>query len=92
MSIAIYFGDSAGFTVDVYDEVVKRLEEAGAGSPPGREYHVAMANDGLSNVFDIWDSMESFEAFGQTLVPIMEELGVAPAEPMVVPIHNVIDG
>ena len=47
---------------------------------------------GLVNVFDVWDSMESFEAFGETLVPILTELGAAPAEPMVLPIRNVIEG
>ena len=92
MAMGIYFGDSAGFTLEIYDEVVRQLEAAGAGAPAGREYHVAMESGDLVNVFDIWDSMESFEAFGATLVPILEELGTGPAEPMVLPIRNVIEG
>jgi hypothetical protein len=42
--------------------------------------------------FDIWDSQESFEAFGKTLVPIMAEVGADPGEPQVAPIRNIIKG
>jgi hypothetical protein len=43
-------------------------------------------------VFDVWDSQESFEAFGATLLPIMAELGADPGEPQVSPVHNIIEG
>ena len=33
-------------------------------SPAGRLYHVALETDGQIQVFDIWDSQESFEASG----------------------------
>lgn len=92
MPVGIWFGDSAGFTLELYDEAVRRLEAAGAGAPAGRSYHAAMENGDLINVFDVWDSMESFEAFGETLVPILTELGAGPAEPMVLPVRNVIEG
>jgi len=92
VAIGIYFGDSASFTAKVYDDVVSRLEAAGAGAPAGRLYHVAMESGDLVNVFDVWDSQESFEAFGATLIPIMAELGAEPAEPMVLPVRNVIEG
>ena len=92
MAVGIYFGDSAGFTVEIYDEAVRKLEAAGAGAPEGRSYHAALASGDLINIFDVWDSMESFEAFGATLVPILGEMGVGPAEPMVLPVHSVIEG
>jgi hypothetical protein len=76
----------------MYDETISRLEAAGAGAPAGRLYHVAMESDGLVQVFDVWDSQESFEAFGATLMPIMTELGADPGAPMVSPIHNIIVG
>jgi hypothetical protein len=41
-------------------------------------------------VYDVWDSVESFDAFGQTLMPILEELGLKVGQPDVMPIHNVI--
>jgi hypothetical protein len=90
MAVGIHFGDSAGFTLEIYDEAIRRLEAAGAGAPVGRVSHAAMENGDLINVFDIWDSMESFEAFGAILVPILGELGAAPADPMVLPVRNVM--
>ncbi len=72
--------------------MVKRLDAAGAGSPAGRSYHFAFDGEGGLNVFDVWDSQESFEKFGETLVPLMAELGTDPGEPQVVEIHNVIVG
>jgi hypothetical protein len=91
MAQGMYFTPS-GFTPDVYDEALKRLDAAGAGSPPGRTYHVALESNGEIQVFDIWESQEQFEAFGATLVPILTELGVDPGQPMVAHVHNVIEG
>jgi len=74
----------------MYDQAISRLEAAGAAAPAGRLYHVAMEADGLIQVFDVWDSQESFEAFGATLLPIMAELGHDPGQPMVAPVHNIV--
>ena len=91
MALGFYFTPSS-FTTAMYDETISRLEAAGAGAPAGRLYHVALESDGLVQVFDVWDSQESFEAFGATLMPIMTELGADPGAPMVSPIHNIIVG
>ena len=73
MALGMYFTPSS-FTPARYDDTLKRLEEAGAGSPPGRLYHVAMEADGLIQVFDVWESEASFQAFGKTLLPIMARI------------------
>ncbi len=91
MALGMYFTPSS-FSPARYDEALKRLEKAGAGRPPGRLHHVALETDGQIQVFDIWDSEESFQAFGATLVPILAELGVDPGQPRVSPVHNVIKG
>jgi len=91
MALGFYFSPSS-FTPSGYDDVISRLEAAGAGAPAGRLYHVALEADGLIQVFDVWDSQESFEAFGATLLPIMAEVGADPGEPMVSPVHNIIEG
>ncbi len=91
MPLGLYFTPSS-FTKARYDDTIKRLEAAGAGAPAGRLYHCAMEADGLIQVFDVWDSQESFEAFGATLVPIMTELGADPGTPMISPVHNIIKG
>ena len=91
MALALYF-KPRGFTPAKYDETLARLEAAGAGAPAGRLYHAAFEIDGLIHVFDVWESHETFEAFGATLLPIMGELEVDPGQPEVAPVHNTILG
>lgn len=93
MAIGLYFRP-AGFTPAIYEDTVRELDEAGAGfgSLAGRTFHCAMEVDGAIHVFDIWESMEQFERFGETLVPIMTRLGVDPGEPWMATIHSVKNG
>jgi hypothetical protein len=93
MALGLYFQPS-GFTPDRYDEANRQLEQAGAGfgSVPGRTFHCAMEAGGTIQVFDVWESMEQFQKFGETLLPIMSKLGVDPGEPQVATIHNVQNG
>jgi hypothetical protein len=91
MALGIYFAH-LGFTAEKYDDAIKQLEEAGAGSPKGRTYHVALDSGEGINVFDIWESQEEFDAFGETLIPILTKLGVSLQAPMVATVHNVIQG
>lgn len=93
MAFGLYFRPT-GFTPARYDEAIKQLEQAGVGfgSVPGRTFHCAMEVDGAIHVFDVWESMEQFEKFGETLVPILKKLGVDPGQPAISPIHNVEQG
>ena len=91
MALGIYFVHQ-GFTPEIYEQALSKLEAAGAGSPKGRTYHVALESDGQIQVFDIWESQADFDAFGATLVPILGGLGVELGEPMVATVHNVITG
>lgn len=89
-----FFFQPTGFTPAVYDEVINDLEQAGAGigSVPGRTFHCAMETDGSIAVFDVWESMEDFEKFGATLLPIMAKHGADPGQPMVSTIRNLQNG
>ena len=91
MAHGFYF-TPASFSTATYDEALAKLEVAGAGAPEGRLYHVALETDGQIQVFDVWDSQESLDAFGETLMPIMAGLGADPGEPMVSKVHNIIQG
>ncbi len=91
MALGIYFIHE-GFTPEKYESAIKQLEAAGAGSPKGRTYHVALESEGSIQVFDIWESQAEFDAFGATLIPILTELGVGLKPPMVATVHNVING
>jgi hypothetical protein len=93
MALGLYFRPT-GFTPALYENLLKQLEAAGAGfgSVPGRTFHCAMQVDGSISVFDVWDSMEHFQKFGETLVPIMKKMGIEPGDPQVMTVHNVKNG
>jgi hypothetical protein len=91
MSLGIYFVH-IGFTPEKYGETIKKLEAAGAGAPKGRKHHFALESDGSIQVFDEWETQEDFEAFGQTLIPILMEMGVELGEPSIATIFNSISG
>jgi hypothetical protein len=91
MATSFYFVHN-GFTPEKYAEALKQLTAAGAGSPAGRTLHVALETNGEISVFDIWESQEQFDAFGATLMPILAGLDIKLNEPMVAPVHNVIQG
>jgi len=91
MAIAVVF-EMPGMTAQQYDKAVADLEAKGQGVPRGRTYHVAAPADGGWFVCDVWDSQEDFDRFGQTLVPILQELGVTAAQPAIRQVHNIIVG
>jgi hypothetical protein len=89
MAIAVLFRPRP-MSTGQYDDCIRMLEEAGAGHPSGRLYHACYEGDGGLNVFDVWESKESFESFGPMLMPILQKLGINPGEPAISQIHNVI--
>ena len=92
MALGLYFQPQS-FTKERYDQTLERLNQAGAGAPAGRKFHFAFVGEGGGiEVFDVWDSMEDFDRFGETLVPILNEAGVDPGQPQVAEIHNFILG
>jgi len=89
MALGFYI-TGKGFTQEKYDTTLGQLEEAGAGAPDGRIFHVALETGGEIQVFDIWESQEAFDAFGGTLLPILAAAGIELNEPMVARVHNEI--
>ena len=89
MAIAVVFNPPA-ITAAQYDEAVQRLNAVGAGTPAGRVYHVCFGPSDKLRVFDLWESQESFDAFGQTLIPILVEIGLDVGEPEVLDVHNIM--
>jgi hypothetical protein len=81
---------SARLWMEKYDECIKLLRKAGAGNPPGRSYHSSFGPKDKLMVFDVWTSQAAFDRFGKTLMPILEQLGIDPGQPSVMPVHRVI--
>jgi hypothetical protein len=89
MAIGIYFNPQA-VTTEKYDEVIKLLKKAGAGHPPGRSHHSSFGPSDKIMVFEIWTSQAAFDKFAKTLMPILQQVGIDPGQPMVMPVHKVI--
>jgi len=85
MAFAIRFAPSA-MSAAKYAETHSRLESAGKSKPAGRLHHFGYGENDQIHVFDIWDSLDNFQAFGAVLMPILAELGVDPGEPEIRPL------
>ncbi len=91
MALSFYF-NPASMNATQYNEVIRRLEAAGAGEPPGRLYHACFGPDDKLQVFDIWESQQDFDRFGEALLPILREAGIDSGQPVVERVHNLIPG
>jgi len=91
MALTITF-TSKNMTKSKYDEVLRRLDAAGAAAPRGRLFHTCFGPADQLRVVDVWNSQAEFDAFGAVLMPILGSLGVDPGTPDVQPQHNSIKG
>ena len=73
MAIAVSF--TTNLTVGQYDEIWRQLRESKSDRPAGRLSHVGFESNGVMRVVDVWESIEAFEAFGPTLMPIIASVG-----------------
>lgn len=89
MALSIYF-NLTGMTSEKYAAVHEELEAIGQGAPQGRSFHCGFrAGEGV-HVFDVWDSQEDFDAFGEHLMPILASKGIDPGQPMVAEVQRII--
>ena len=75
---------------EVYEGVINDLAAAGHGNIPERLYHVTAPQGNDWHVTDVWESEESFAAFGEIMVPILIKNGGTPVPPTVRSVYNVI--
>ena len=53
--------------------------------------HVVGATPGGLCVLDVCESAEKFQAFGEKLMPLIQQAGLKPDEPIVFPVHNFVN-
>jgi hypothetical protein len=87
MAIGIHF-QAQNFDPRAYAAINERLGEM--DTPPGRPFHAAYRVGDTLHVFDVWESQEAFEAFGQHLMPLLEEFGVDPGQPTMGEIERIL--
>lgn len=86
----------AGLTQESYEEAVRRItdgksrmESAADWPVEGLLVHAAGEGESGFRVVDVWESEETAQRFGETLIPILREIGVE-AEPEVYPAHTFV--
>jgi hypothetical protein len=89
MALAVYFHPK-GMTLEQFNEIHRRLDEAGEEDNPLRLHHSCIGTDGDLMVYDIWETEEAFHAFGAVLMPILAELGVDAGQPDVMQVQKLV--
>ncbi len=87
MAIGIY-SHPESMTAAQYDETSRCHEAAGAGRPKVASITAASAPAAPSWSSTFGSSQESFDEFGKTLIPILQEVGLNSGEPVIEPIRN----
>jgi hypothetical protein len=70
-------------TAEQYHAVDDQLDSDGV-SMDGMLMHSCFSEGDNLAVFDVWESKEAFEAFGEKLVPVLQANGVSMSAPMFV--------
>ncbi len=91
MPLILHF-KHGGFTTEKYHEALDKLSAAGLSTPKGRNYHVCHGDPNNLEVTDVWNSMEEFQDFGKTLMPILASMDLDLGQPEMSEVHNVIAG
>ena len=89
MAIAICYNPPA-MTAAMYDEGLGILAARGHGQPAGRLYHCTFGPGDKLQILDIWESLEAVQKFGETFLPIAQELGLDLGQPVIEPVHHII--
>ena len=92
--VVVHQGPS--LTQDAYEQAVQRitdgksrLESASDWPVEGLLVHTAGQGSSGFRVVDVWESEDAFKKFGETLGPVLQELGVDDP-PEVYPPHTIV--
>jgi hypothetical protein len=80
--IGVYIRPEA-MTVDQYRAAAEKVQTTGV-SVEGMLMHSCFAEGENLAVFDVWESREAFDTFGEKLMPILQVAGVVMTPPMFV--------
>lgn len=84
--------DFRGMTTKQYDQSWVEIRKAGHTHPKGLIHHFGAPTSNGMLIVDLWESAERFEAFGKTLMPILEKLQIPKTKPTILPLHYEYNG
>lgn len=89
---------SPSLTQEQYEDSVRRLtggksrlESPSDWPVDGLLAHIAGQGESGFRVVDVWESDEAFRRFGDTLMPILQDIGVE-GQPEIYPAHTFVSG
>jgi hypothetical protein len=95
VAVVVVFQGS-GFTQEAYEETVRRItggksrvESPGDWPIEGLLAHISGQGNSSFRVVDVWESEDAFRRFGETLIPILQEMGIE-GEPEIYPAHTFV--
>ena len=89
MSILARFSPPS-MTAEQYDAILTRLYEEGIHPAEGLELEVCFGSGDQMKVSLLFDSMDAFEKFGESLLPVLQEFGMDSGTPDIMDVHHVI--
>lgn len=96
MAIVAIF-ELPGMTQEQYEQSVVKVtgrpgpaEKPSDWPVPGLISHTSCPTPEGWFVADVWESEEAFRRFGEIIVPILRDLGVADVEPKIYPVFSVV--
>src|SRR5437899_2844444 len=94
--VAVFQGPS--LTQEQYEQTIlkltggkNRMESPADWPVEGLLAHVAGQGENGFRVVDVWESEEAFRRFGETLMPILQEIGIE-VQPEIYPAHTFVSG
>lgn len=88
MAVSIYF-NPASLSEDQYRAVVDQLSTEGEWPPSGLVHHSCFGEGNNLMVYEVWESPEALDAFGQRLMPVLQQHKVDAGQPVVMPVVNI---
>jgi hypothetical protein len=92
--VAVFEGP--GFTKEAYEDSVRgvtggkdKVESPADWPVQGLLAHIAGEGEKGFRVVDVWESEDAFRRFGETLMPIIQGMGIE-GEPEVYPAHSFV--
>jgi hypothetical protein len=82
-----------GATREMYDAINERIGIGGdEDAPPGLISHVGAVDEKGVTIVDVWESEQAFHSFLESIAGEMQETGIPPFEPRILPVHNMLEG
>ena len=85
MAVAVYFHPPT-LNEKQYRAVIDKLAANGVWPPEGLLHHSCFGEGDSLMVYDVWETQGHFDKFGETMLPILDDVGIEMGQPMIMPI------